>query len=53
MNETRPLPRFPLIAGVVATGIVAALAAAAFSGWISHGPAILLTMAESGLSWCF
>ncbi|MBW9062480.1 hypothetical protein JNB71_04050 [Rhizobium herbae] len=25
----------------------------AFLGWIVQGPAIFLTMAENGLSWCF
>ena len=38
------------------TASVAALAAAtgaAFAAWIDNGPQILMSMAETGLSWCF
>ena len=32
-------------------GIVAA--SAAFAGWMEHGTAIFLSLAESGMAWCF
>jgi hypothetical protein len=31
----------------------AGLTGVAFSAWLGQGSAILLTMAESGLAWCF
>lgn len=31
----------------------AALTLLAFQGWVQHGPAILLTLMETGLSYCF
>ncbi len=37
------------LAATLATGILAI----AFAGWIGHGSSILLSMAESGLAWCF
>ncbi len=38
-----------------ATSLVAFAAATgmAFAAWGEHGPAMFMTLAESGLSWCF
>ena len=32
---------------------LAAVTGAAFAMWVESGPRMLLTLAESGLSWCF
>ncbi|SFJ93091.1 hypothetical protein SAMN04488498_101364 [Mesorhizobium albiziae] len=32
---------------------VAAATGVAFAAWVENGAAILMTMAETGLSWCF
>jgi len=44
-----------LPAAKVALGVLAFAAATglAFAAWVENGGAILMTMAESGLSWCF
>ena len=31
----------------------AGLTGIAFSAWLGHGSAILLTLAETGMAWCF
>lgn len=31
----------------------AGLTGIAFSAWVGHGSAILLTLAETGMAWCF
>ncbi|MBD9372877.1 hypothetical protein IB238_09635 [Rhizobium sp. ARZ01] len=41
------------IAFTLALAFLAVLFSLAFAGWIGHGSAILLSMAETGLSWCF
>jgi hypothetical protein len=33
--------------------LMAAGTGAAFAGWVGHGPDILLSLAQSGLGWCF
>ncbi len=35
------------------SAIAAAVLAFAFWGWIQNGSAIFLTLAETGMSWCF
>jgi hypothetical protein len=35
-----------LVAASIATGV-------AFAGWFRHSAGIVMTYAESGLSWCF
>jgi hypothetical protein len=46
--------RYTLLpAALIAVGLGAMAATAAFAGWLEHGSAIFLAMAESGLSWCF
>ncbi|WP_313192780.1 hypothetical protein [Shinella zoogloeoides] len=40
-------------AALVALGLAAMAATAAFAGWLEHGTAIFLSLAESGMSWCF
>ena len=37
---------FTVIALAAATGV-------AFAAWVENGAGILMTMAETGLSWCF
>lgn len=37
----------------LAFALLAVLFSMAFAGWVDHGSSILLTMAETGLSWCF
>lgn len=41
------------IALTLALVLLAVLFSLAFAGWVDHGSSILLTMAETGLSWCF
>jgi hypothetical protein len=43
--------RFPLMMGFSLLLLV--LAGTAFYGWVQHGSSILLTLAETGMSWCF
>jgi hypothetical protein len=38
---------------LIALGLGVMAATAAFAGWLEHGPAIFLSLAESGMSWCF
>ena len=38
---------------LVGTGVLAATAGLAFAGWMEHAPAILTTLADNGLAWCF
>lgn len=48
--------RFTVRSGVTVTlalALLAGLFSLAFAGWVDHGSSILLTMAETGLSWCF
>jgi hypothetical protein len=33
--------------------LLAAATGAAFAAWIDNGPEMLMSMAETGLSWCF
>jgi len=35
-----------LLVASIATGV-------AFAGWLKHGAGIVMTYAETGLSWCF
>ncbi len=46
-----------MLPSIARIGLAAvALAAAtglALAAWVENGPAILLSMAETGLSWCF
>ena len=44
------LPAAKVALGVLAFGAATGLA---FAAWVENGGAILMTMAESGLSWCF
>lgn len=44
----------PRLAGMLlAFAAFAAMSGFAFAMWMQHGTKIFLTMAESGLSWCF
>ncbi len=42
-----------LPAALVALGLGVMAATAAFAGWLEHGSAIFLSLAESGMAWCF
>ena len=49
-------PAAPVRLYIVASLGVGALAAAtglAFAGWMQHAPAILVTLTQEGLAWCF
>lgn len=39
-----------LAAALLATG---ALTGVALAGWVEHGATMFMTLAETGLSWCF
>ncbi|WP_162894868.1 hypothetical protein [Rhizobium terrae] len=43
--------RLPLVAAV--SLLLLALGGVAFFGWLRFGASILLTLGETGLSWCF
>jgi len=48
--------RLPLrIYAFSALGVCALAASAglAFAGWMEHAPAILMTLTEQGMAWCF
>lgn len=45
--------RLPPLTIAALAGVGLLLSLAVFLGWITQGPEIFLTMAESGLSWCF
>lgn len=38
---------------LIGVGALAAIAGLAFAGWMEHAPAILTTLAQDGLAWCF
>ena len=38
---------------LIALGLGVMAATAAFAGWMEHGTAIFLSLAESGMAWCF
>lgn len=42
-----------LPAALIALGLCAAVAYVAFTGWMEHGASIFLSLAESGMAWCF
>ncbi len=37
----------------LAAAVLAAATGGAFAAWVENGPAILMSMAQTGLSWCF
>lgn len=52
MTRTRHSLRAVLLLASGAALLVT-LSTLAFAGWLEHGSSILLSMAETGLSWCF
>lgn len=42
-----------LPAALIALGLGVMAATAAFAGWLEHGTAIFLSLADSGMAWCF
>ncbi len=38
---------------LLALGLGIVAASAAFAGWMEHGTEIFLSLAESGMAWCF
>jgi hypothetical protein len=52
--KSHPALFTPRLAGMLlAFAAFAAVSGIAFAMWMQHGTKIFLTMAESGLSWCF
>lgn len=43
----------PAVKISLAVVAVAAATGVAFAAWVENGAGILMTMAETGLSWCF
>ncbi|MGF0538558.1 hypothetical protein ACQQ2Q_11225 [Agrobacterium sp. ES01] len=43
----------PIVFWLALAGLLSALAAVVFAGWLKYGAAIVLTYAENGLSLCF
>ncbi|EYR77773.1 hypothetical protein P9A16_04855 [Shinella sp. 838] len=42
-----------LPAALIVLGLGVMATTAAFAGWVEHGSAIFLSLAESGMAWCF
>jgi hypothetical protein len=52
MNRTaRRYTALPV--ALIALGLGVMTATVAFAGWLEHGTAIFLSLAESGMAWCF
>ena len=51
MKISAPLRFYGL--ATLAAGALAATAGLAFAGWMEHAPAILTTLTQEGLAWCF
>jgi hypothetical protein len=51
--EKSPEPRTSFALAVAAALLVVALIGAAFAGWLEQGPALLLTLGQNALAWCF
>ncbi|MBB3975321.1 hypothetical protein GGQ64_000497 [Rhizobium azooxidifex] len=52
MNTARHTVRAAVLLASGAA-LLGTLSALAFAGWLEHGSSILLSMAETGMSWCF
>ena len=53
MKQSLPMNGYS-IAGLAAGGaLLAAVSGLTFALWMEHGAGIFMTMAETGLSWCF
>ena len=51
--ENNTQPKSSLLLAVAAAILVVALVGAAFAGWLEQGPALLLTLGQNALAWCF
>jgi hypothetical protein len=52
MDKTaRRYTALPVALAALGLGVMAVTAA--FAGWLEHGSAIYLSLAESGMAWCF
>jgi hypothetical protein len=51
--EKSPEPKSSLVLAVAAAVLFAALVGASFAGWLEQGPAMLLTLGQNVLAWCF
>lgn len=49
----RPALPKTLVVIAAASMPVAAAAGMAFAGWMNNGSRIIMTMAQTGLTWCF
>jgi hypothetical protein len=50
---TRPASIQGTLALAAAAVALSAITGLAFAGWLGHGADIFLSLAQSGLSWCF
>lgn len=50
-NNSRTYTVLPV--ALIALGLAVMVSTAAFAGWLEHGTEIFLSMAESGMAWCF
>jgi hypothetical protein len=50
---TRPASIQGALALAAAAVALSAVTGLAFAGWLGHGADIFLSLAQSGLSWCF
>jgi hypothetical protein len=53
MNAHGPVSVSSAASIALGAAAFAAVSGIAFAAWLDHGAAILLSMAETGLSWCF
>ena len=51
--EKNSEPKSSLALAVAAALLVVAMIGAAFAGWLEQGPALLLTLGQNALAWCF
>ena len=53
MNAQRPVSVSSAARILLGATLFAALSGIAFAAWLDHGAAIFMSLAETGLSWCF
>ena len=51
MKTLAPIRLYGL--ALIGAGALAATMGLAFAGWMEHAPAILATLTQEGLAWCF
>jgi hypothetical protein len=53
MNFHGPVSVSLTVKIALAAAVLAAASGVAFAAWLDHGAAILMSMAQTGLAWCF